>query len=234
MLLAFDTVMKYDETRVYLNVAGHVFQTSGITVVDEGWKKTEKKLFHKQEKQNDNLPKMDIGEEIPVTEINRLCKKTQPPQPYTYDTLLAAMKNAGDKIEIGDEMVPMGIGTGATRAGIIGELYKKGFLENFTKDKRSYINPTRKALFASTVFPKSLLSPEMTARWQYKINQIEQKELSADVFIEEVKHFVAEIINEAEKNTTSYNGLFSDNQEVVGKCRWCGEKIYQKGNIYKL
>ena len=190
--------MKYDETRVYLNVAGHVFQTSGITVVDEGWKKTEKKLFHKQEKQNDNLPKMDIGEEIPVTEINRLCKKTQPPQPYTYDTLLAAMKNAGDKIEIGDEMVPMGIGTGATRAGIIGELYKKGFLENFTKDKRSYINPTRKALFASTVFPKSLLSPEMTARWQYKINQIEQKELSADVFIEEVKHFVAEIINEAE------------------------------------
>ena len=31
-------------------------------------------------------------------------------------------------------MVPMGIGTGATRAGIIGELYKKGFLENFTKD----------------------------------------------------------------------------------------------------
>lgn len=109
------------------------------------------------------------------------------------------MKNAGDKIEIGDEMVPMGIGTGATRAGIIGELYKKGFLENFTKDKRSYINPTRKALFASTVFPKSLLSPEMTARWQYKINQIEQKELSADVFIEEVKHFVAEIINEAEK-----------------------------------
>lgn len=120
MLLAFDTVMKYDETRVYLNVAGHVFQTSGITVVDEGWKKTEKKLFHKQEKQNDNLPKMDIGEEIPVTEINRLCKKTQPPQPYTYDTLLAAMKNAGDKIEIGDEMVPMGIGTGATRAGIIG------------------------------------------------------------------------------------------------------------------
>ena len=233
MLLAFDTVMKYDETRVYLNVAGHVFQTSGITVVDEGWKKTEKKLFHKQEKQNDNLPKMDIGEEIPVTEINRLCKKTQPPQPYTYDTLLAAMKNAGDKIEIGDEMVPMGIGTGATRAGIIGEIYKKGFLENFTKDKRSYINPTRKALFASTVFPKSLLSPEMTARWQYKINQIEQKELSADVFIEEVKHFVAEIINEAEKNTTSYNGLFSDNQEVVGKCRWCGEKIYQKGNIYK-
>ena len=233
MLLAFDTVMKYDETRVYLNVAGHVFQTSGITVVDEGWKKTEKKLFHKQEKQNDNLPKMDIGEEIPVTEINRLCKKTQPPQPYTYDTLLAAMKNAGDKIEIGDEMVPMGIGTGATRAGIIGELYKKGFLENFTKDKRSYINPTRKALFASTVFPKSLLSPEMTARWQYKINQIEQKELSADVFIEEVKHFVAEIINEAEKNTTSYNGLFSDNQEVVGKCRWCGENIYQKGNIYK-
>lgn len=35
------------------------------------------------------------------------------------------------------------------------------------------------------------------------------------------------------KNTTSYNGLFSDNQEVVGKCRWCGENIYQKGNIYK-
>lgn len=42
MLLAFDTVMKYDETRVYLNVAGHVFQTSGITVVDEGWKKQKK------------------------------------------------------------------------------------------------------------------------------------------------------------------------------------------------
>lgn len=37
--------------------------------------KNRKKLFHKQEKQNDNLPKMDIGEEIPVTEINRLCKK---------------------------------------------------------------------------------------------------------------------------------------------------------------
>lgn len=51
-------------------------------------------------------------------------------------------------------MVPMGIGTGATRAGIIGELYKKGFLENFTKDKRSYINPTRKALLQVQYFLK--------------------------------------------------------------------------------
>lgn len=235
MLISFDEKMEYAETRVCVSAGQYQFFAGGKTILRGGWKDAEKVLFQKSSKDNqgDELPELVEGEMLSIQETRKVQKKTQPPQPYTYETLLTAMENAGDKVAMDDEMLPTGIGTGATRAGIIKELYNRGYLENFTKEKKIYIQPTKKALFAKTIFPETLLNPDLTARWQYKIKQIEHKEISTDDFLNETVEFVKEILEEAGQNTSTFNGLFSDNQEIVGRCKWCGKKIYQKRNIYR-
>lgn len=235
MLLSFDEKMIYSETKVYVKAGKYEFVSSGKTILQSGWKDTEKRLSftNESEKKKDVLPELSQGDLLSIAEVKSVKRKTQAPSPYTYETLLAAMENAGDKIAVDDEMIPTGIGTGATRAGIVKELYNRGYLENFTKEKRIYIQPTKKALFAKTVFPEALLNPDLTARWQYKIKQIENKELSTDDFLADTISFVKDILQEAETSTATFNGLFSDNQEVVGRCKWCGKNVYQKRNLYK-
>lgn len=236
MLLSFDEQMEFHETRVFFATLDnkHEFRALGKTITKAGWKGVEQILVKSEEKSKDELlPVMEQGDVINIADANTLSKKTKPPLPYTYDTLLTAMENAGDKIQIDDEMMATGLGTGATRAGIVKELFNKGYLETVTSKKNVYVQPTQKALFAHTIFPKQLLNPDLTARWQYKITMIEQRKLSTDAFMAETVQFVKNIIAEAEQSTATYEGLFTDNVESVGKCRWCGKNVYQRRSVYR-
>lgn len=239
MLISFDEQMEFHETRVFFSTPDnkHEFRALGKTITKAGWKGVEKLLLKSEETEKESkellLPVMEKGDVFKVADANTLSKKTNPPLPYTYDTLLTAMENAGDKIQIDDEMMATGLGTGATRAGIVKELFNKGYLETVTSKKNVYIQPTQKALFAHTVFPKQLLNPDLTARWQYKITMIEKKQLSSDAFMAETVQFVKDVIAEAEQSTATYQGLFTDNAESVGKCRWCGKNVYQRRSVYR-
>lgn len=232
MLLSFDEQMEYSETRTVLFAGIHEFRAVGKTVNKQGWKATAGKLLDVKNKIEEELPVMAQGDILQITKTEFLSKKTKPQLPYTYDTLLEAMMNAGDKIQVDDEMMTTGLGTGATRAPIIKELFKRGYLQTVNKTKVVYIEPTNKALFAQTVFPKQLLNPDLTARWQYKITMIENRKLSADAFMEETKQFLISVLDESNKTETTYNGLFSDSNESIGKCCWCNKNVYKKGTIY--
>lgn len=78
---------------------------------------------------------------IQKTEIKE--GKTSPPKHYTEDTLLQSMETAGAD-EIPDEAEHKGLGTPATRAGIIEKLVRIGFLERTGDKKTKYLIPTHK------------------------------------------------------------------------------------------
>ena len=82
-------------------------------------KRTRKKL--------ELLPEVQGQETLPILDAQLKEGKTSPPKPYTEDTLLSAMETAG-KERMPEEAERRGIGTPATRAGIIEKLVKKGFL----------------------------------------------------------------------------------------------------------
>ena len=92
---------------------------------------------------------------------------TSPPKPYTEDTLLSAMENAG-KEDIPDEAERKGLGTPATRAAIIEKLVAAGFVERKGKN----LIPTKAGINLVTILPEPLTSPMLTAEWEQKLTEV--------------------------------------------------------------
>src|SRR5699024_1861736 len=97
--------------------------------------------------------------------------KTSPPKHFTEDTLLSAMETAG-KEELPEEAERRGIGTPATRAGIIEKLVKKGFLTRDGSGKAKNLIPTEKGRALIAVMPEEIQSPAMTADWTHHLLSI--------------------------------------------------------------
>src|SRR5699024_11307447 len=85
--------------------------------------------------------------------------KTSPPKPFTDDTLLSSMENA-NKAETDAER--KGIGTPATRAGILEKLIKSGLAERKGDKKAKHFTATHKGIALITVLPEQVQSPLMT------------------------------------------------------------------------
>lgn len=116
-------------------------------------------------------------------------KFTSPPKQFTEDTLLLAMEHAGNAdIEDAEKK---GMGTPATRAGIIEKLVSSGFI---TRDKKNLV-PTADGDKLITILPDEIKSPKLTADWEMKLNEIAKGEADADEFIKDIVKMMEELIH---------------------------------------
>ena len=115
--------------------------------------------------------------------------KTSPPKSYTEATLLSSMENAGAE-ETPDDVERKGLGTPATRAGIIEKLVKTGQIERKKGKKGYFLLPTQKGVSLITVLPEELQSSLLTAEWEQKLKQIERGELEPTLFLQEITEMV--------------------------------------------
>jgi DNA topoisomerase-3 len=121
-------------------------------------------------------------------------KQTKPPPRYTEGTLLGAMETAGRQIE--DEelraaMKDTGLGTPATRAGIIETLLKRTFIAREGKAVRA--TDTGVALIAA--LPVATLgSPELTGTWEARLSRIARGEETREAFMRDIAAYVREVI----------------------------------------
>ncbi|MCD8368637.1 MAG: DNA topoisomerase 3, partial [Clostridiales bacterium] len=157
---------RYAETVAEFRCGEETFTAKGKTVLDAGWKAIEKS--GKAEKADTPLPMMQVGESFPVVSAEVKEGQTKPKAHYTEDTLLASMERAGAD-EMSDEVERKGIGTPATRAGIIERLVTRGFLERKGDKKAKNLIPTEKGNALITVLPEQLQSASMTADWEEKL-----------------------------------------------------------------
>lgn len=145
------------------------------------------------------------------------------------DTLLSAMENAG-KEDMPDTAERKGLGTPATRAGILEKLASTGFLERKKSKKTVQLMPSRDARSLITVLPEQLQSPLLTAEWEYRLGEIERGELSPEEFLAGIYTMLRELAAtyQAVKGTEY---LFSLPREAVGRCPRCGGEVTesQKG-----
>ena len=102
------------------------------------------------------------GREVIVRDPEIRTGKTQPKKPYTENTLLSAMERAGSS-STPDEAERKGLGTPATRTGIIEKLVRIGFLERKGSNKTKYLVPTHKGISLVAVMPEQIRSPLLTA-----------------------------------------------------------------------
>ena len=176
-------------TKIVATFNGFDFTGSGRIIVDEGFTKYLKE--YKSKKNEDTLlPDVNVGDVLEVKDKEIKEKYTKPPKYFTEDTLLKAMEIAGnDSLDKNVEVERKGLGTPATRAGIIENLIYKGFIE---RDKKNLI-ATHKGISLITIVADTFKSAETTAKWEMELSDIAQGKSSKEEFLNTIEH---EIRNE--------------------------------------
>lgn len=146
-----------------------------------------------------------------------------PPSAFTDASLLAAMTGISRYVKQADIKAILketdGLGTEATRAGIIELLFKRNFLKR--QGKSIVSTETGRALINS--LPESLITPDMTAKWEAGLNDICQGSGSYLNFMNELKTNLAQLIEQAK----------TTNIEVFATLPNPNKKSYKKKATYR-
>ncbi|HFU6978072.1 DNA topoisomerase 3 [Gemella morbillorum] len=170
-------------TKIVVLFDGFEFTSSGKVIVDEGFTKYLKEYKAKKD-ENTELPDVSIGDVLSIENKEIKEKFTQPLKHFTEDTLLKAMEIAGnDALENGVELERKGLGTPATRAGIIENLIYKGFVE---RDKKNLI-ATHKGISLVTIVTDTFKSAETTAKWEMKLSDIAKGKENKEDFLKKIE-----------------------------------------------
>ena len=145
---------------------------------------------------------------------------TTPPKHFTEATILTAMENAGNA-EMPDDAERKGIGTPATRAGILEKLVNEGFVERKGNGKAKSLIPTEKGVSLIAVLPEQLQSPLLT------LKQIEKGEASPEGFLSEINDMITALVKDAHREPIA-DSLFPPSKNSVGKCPNCGAAVVEK------
>ena len=223
----------YDETSVTLSCEGYAFKAKGKTVVQDGWKAIEQRFKNSlkdkeaadDEKAIPSFKENDIIHSVSASVTEHF---TSPPKAFTEDTLLSAMETAGNE-DFEDDTEKKGLGTPATRAGIIEKLVSSGFAER----KGKSLVPTKDGINLVAVLPEQITSPTMTAEWENTLMQIERGKADADKFLAGIVDMTTSLIKAYPFLSDAEANRFESGKEVIGKCPRCGSPVYVgKGNYY--
>ena len=230
LLAAVGEPYRYAETTVQIECAGQTFTAKGKTVLDEGWKAIEQAILgdaaEKGEENLDILTEVQDKETLPVLDAQLKEGRTTPPKHFTEDTLLAAMESAGAET-MPEEAERRGIGTPATRAGIVEKLVKKGFLVREGGGKTKHLLPTEKGRALIAAMPEQLKSPAMTAEWEKKLAEIERNNYTPEQFMEEIESMMKSLVNQY-ANTPNAPARAANGAPVVGTCPHCGSEVAER------
>ena len=193
-LAMFHTDYLYTETKVTTDVNGLPFFTTGKTERDLGWKA----LFQrsKDDKDDPALPPLRMQEAV-QSDIGIKEGKTQPPKPYTEGQLIAMMKTCGKLVEDKEETDILkeieGLGTEATRSGIIETIKKHGYI---TVSKNIVSITPKGRVLCEAIEGNLLASPSMTAKWEAYLRKIGNGEGTGEHFLDNIAKFIEKLLED--------------------------------------
>ena len=217
-LCAVSEPYMYAETSAVIFCGGREFTVKKKSAISPGWK-----AYLKSDGTDDKPIELAEGQILDKKTVSVAEGKTTPPKRFTEDTILSAMEKAG-KEDMPDEAERKGLGTPATRAGIIEKLVSVGFVVRKKEQKSVYLVPDGIGASLITILPEALQSPILTAEWEQQLLQIEKGELSADEFMSEIEDMVNNLVSDY-KVVDGAEVLFPSGRTVVGKCPRCGSDV---------
>ena len=181
----------YDRTQADFECAGEALRAVGKQIVEPGWKRAlPEALAASRGRSADaanaaaqSLPTLQQGTVYPVADVALKDLWTQPPKPFTEGDLIKAMKNVAKLVD--DPKLKQklkdttGIGTEATRAGIIQGLLDRGYL---TKQGKA-LAATPAAFSLIEAVPRAIADPGTTAIWEQALDMVQSGEMSLDEFV---------------------------------------------------
>jgi DNA topoisomerase III len=201
-------------TTVSGDVDGEIFKAKGTRIIKPGWLALYKDATETKKDEDQILPDFKEKEEGEHKPETKKCS-TKPPKSYNEATLLSAMETAGktvDDEELKEAIKDRGLGTPATRAGIIETLLKREYI--YKEKKQLHATSKGEELIRLLTQQATLTSAEMTADWEHRLKQIEKGLLLADNFIESIKEFTKTIIHSLKNSPINY-----------GNCPLCKESV---------
>ena len=229
LLCATGEPYQYTDTAVTLECGGVLFSASGRTERSEGWKAVERAFFatlkKKKEQAVPTIPALTEGQVIDATDAVVKEGVTRPPARFTEDTLLSAMENASaeDFAKI-EDVERAGLGTPATRAGIIEKLIKSGLAE---RNKKQLV-PTEKGVELIRVLPDALKSAKLTAEWEEQLSEVQRGTLSPSDFLSGIVDMLEALVKSyADKAALAAAAPTQTSRPIVGKCPRCGKNVVE-------
>lgn len=196
-LAQFYPLHEVDVTRMSLSIAGQLFRTAGRTVVVPGWKLLIGSVQQKEETsddENNTLPVLHQGQECLVTDVKVSDLNTKPPSYFTFQTLIAAMMNAAAYVSdlrlrkvLKDNA---GLGTEATRAGILTTLLDR----NFIVRKGRLLRATEIAMDLIDALPAPVKEPGMTALWEQALDEVASGRMKLEDFMLRQTNWTRELV----------------------------------------
>jgi DNA topoisomerase-3 len=215
------------EETVVLTCAGEEFTRKSRTVLQIGWKKLWLTFYPAKSREKDagDAAAFSSGNAISFSEAVLKEGTTTPPRRFTEDTLLSAMETAGAE-DMPEDAERKGLGTPATRAGIIEKLVQKGFIERKGDNKTRYLVSTARGNSLITVMPEQIRSAAMTADWEQKLLEIERGTYGAKDFMKEITGMIAGLVRNYDAAKGA--GLEMSNYRKAGTCPCCQSDVVEK------
>lgn len=234
-------------TEATLSCNGTEFAAKGKEEISEGWKAVERAFMAALKKKpqegldrgkgkEETLPELSEGLCFTAGEAALRQGVTSPPEYYTEGSLLAAMERTGAG-DMADGVERKGLGTPATRAGIIEKLVKAGFVKRDKAAGRAAgkLVPTGEGMGLDGVLPDLVKSAKLTADWENALALVAKGELAAGDFMAGIEGMVSELVNASQGAGQEQKRMFARTKNVLGKCPNCGgEAVSGKYGAYCL
>lgn len=231
-LAIFLPPMKVAKTIMITNSNGHLFRTTGKKLISKGFSE-----IYNSNMTDVMLPPLKKGDKVSLNETKINEKITTPPQRYTDGTLISAMENPGKFLHDDSLKTTLkeskGIGTTATRDGIITELVNNKYIERKkAKGKIEYIFPTAMGIsIIENLKDMDISSVDLTGIWEDKLSKVEKGEINEKEFSTEMISYVLKSIDDV--NKSSMGKVYANSKtEVVGTCPICGKPVKEGKDYY--
>lgn len=196
-LMQFFPPATYSESKLVFDIAGGVFISRGKQLVKPGWKALLGKQVEEKEDTADKVPALEKGKVLQCREGQIKDCKTEPPKHFTEATLLQAMTGIGRYVEDKELKKILketdGLGTEATRAGILDTLFKRQLLTR--QGKAIHASEAGRGLI--NALPKESTLPDLTAHWEHQLQAMTERTQPYQPFMDKLTERVTELMTQA-------------------------------------
>ncbi len=207
-LMQFCPDAQFRKCVIELDIAGGKFVAKARFLAEAGWRTLLGNKERDEENEGAPLPVVEKGAELLCERGEVVERQTQPPRPFTDASLLSAMTGIARFVQDKELKKVLratdGLGTEATRAGIIELLFKRTFL--FKKGRYIHASPAGRALIHS--LPDIAARPDMTAHWESTLTQISEKNCRYQDFMQPLVATLQDLISQAKQNQSRSSQVF--------------------------
>ena len=229
-LSIFYPATEYQKVAMTLSKNGEKLFANFKYLINDGYLKVAANSFSK--KKDDvkyspefiaRLAKIKKGDKLSVQGIDIKEGETSPPKRYNSGSLILTMENAGQFIEdeaLREQIKGAGIGTSATRDGIITKLEKNKYIS--LNKKTQIVTPTFLGEIIYDIVYYSingLLRADLTASWEKGLEGVAEGQISKQEYTDKMTTFVTKYTNLVKQiqNQNGITGVFDKTKVFYAK-----------------